>query len=138
MKEKLTCAKAPCKSCPYRRDVPSGVWAESEYVKLPQYDGTPTEQAIKDAFRVFMCHQQDGKLCAGWVGCHGANNLVALKIAVLYDNEIAKAVWQYKSPVPLFGSGAEASAHGLRDVEQPSTDAKRVVARLVDKLRSKR
>jgi hypothetical protein len=31
-------APKPCESCPYRKDVPSGVWSEGEYRKLPQYD----------------------------------------------------------------------------------------------------
>ena len=35
-------AKSPCGSCPYRQDVPSGVWAASEYEKLPAYDAPET------------------------------------------------------------------------------------------------
>ncbi|MEV6909068.1 DUF6283 family protein [Amycolatopsis sp. NPDC051071] len=37
-------AEAPCRSCPYRRDVPSGVWDISEYEKLARYDRDTGEQ----------------------------------------------------------------------------------------------
>ncbi|WP_336794377.1 DUF6283 family protein [Gordonia malaquae] len=49
-------APRPCESCPYRRDVPSGVWAESEYEKLRAYDAPTGEQPV----RLFLCHQYDG------------------------------------------------------------------------------
>ncbi|MFD7961193.1 DUF6283 family protein [Streptomyces zaomyceticus] len=40
-------APRPCASCPYRRDVPSGVWSRGDYVKLPLYDGpTWTQPAV--------------------------------------------------------------------------------------------
>jgi hypothetical protein len=60
-----TVAKAPCKSCPYRRDVPSGIWHSSEYDKLPQYDGEIVDQLMKGGQALFDCHQRDGNLCAG-------------------------------------------------------------------------
>ena len=110
--EAVTCAKVPCRSCPYRADVPSGVWAAHEYDKLPGYDGTMPEQVEAGALGAFMCHQQDGQLCAGWVGCHGAYELIALRMVADLD----PTVWTYRSPVPLFASGAEAAAHGLPEV----------------------
>lgn len=51
-------AKNPCGSCPYRRDVPSGIWSEEEYDKLPQYDLPTGDQPPN----VFLCHQQNGRL----------------------------------------------------------------------------
>lgn len=133
---KLTCAKAPCKSCPYRKDVPSGVWAEHEYDKLPAYDGAIAEQAMKHAVGLFMCHQQDGHLCAGWVGAHGPGNLLAIRLAAFYeigDNVLDDSVFEYTSPVPLFKSGAEAAAHGKRAIERPGPRARRTVERLAKK-----
>lgn len=133
----LTVAKAPCKSCPYRKDVPSGVWGAVEYDKLPHYDGSVGQQfmasvAGKGTAGVFMCHQTDGKLCAGWVGCHGARNLLAFRVT---NEPIADVVWDYQSPVPLFKSGAEAAAHGKRAIKRPGVRARRTVEQLLRKRR---
>jgi hypothetical protein len=72
--------KNPCGSCPYRRDVPSGIWDASEYAKLPGYDaGWPDEQPTA----AFFCHQQDDELCSGWVGCHNMVESFGLRLAFL-------------------------------------------------------
>jgi len=47
--------RAPCQSCPYRRDVPSGIWAHEEYEKILDYDNETGHQPMK----VFMCHQAE-------------------------------------------------------------------------------
>lgn len=119
-----TCAKAPCKSCPYRRDVPSGVWAATEYAKLALYDGSMLDQ-LEGGRALFMCHQNDGHLCAGWVGCHGPDNLLALRL-----NAVDDSVWGYVSPVKLFKSGAQAAAHGVRAIARPGTRAIAMIGRL--------
>lgn len=121
-----TCAKAPCKTCPYRRDVPSGLWAKEEYDKLKLYDGDIPEQLAKGAGGRFDCHQRDGNLCAGWVATHGANDLLALRLAT----DIAPEVYDYKTKVPVFGSGAEAAAHGMRDIKRPRAAARKAIDRL--------
>lgn len=126
---KPTAPKQPCGSCPYRRDVPSGIWEAAEYNKLPGYDGETWEQSPA----LFMCHQHDGKLCAGWLACHGAYELLALRINAPVD----PAVYSYSSPVPVFNSGAEARAHGLRDIESVGVQAARMIDGLVRK-RSRR
>jgi len=131
----LTCAKSPCTSCPYRRDVPSGIWAALEYDKLPFYDGSISEQVAKGgAVSRFDCHQSNGKLCAGWIGTHGASNLLAMRLLSFSDGvEIDRKVWTYKSPVPLFASGAEAAKHGKRAIMRPGKAAKAMVDRLMRK-----
>nr|WP_239003987.1 DUF6283 family protein [Nocardia panacis] len=63
-------APRPCASCPYRRDVPSGIWHESEYNKLRSYDLDTAYQPTA----LFECHQTEpdtpaARMCAGWVGC---------------------------------------------------------------------
>ena len=122
-------APRPCSSCPYRRDVPSGVWALEEYEKLPEYDGPTYGQAAG----AFQCHQQDARLCAGWVGCHDMEQSLAFRLlarsGALADEEV-EAVLDYTTDVPLFASGAEAAAHGLRELEAPGADARRVIGRL--------
>jgi hypothetical protein len=121
----LKCAKAPCKTCPYRKDVASGVWDASEYKKLAAYDGTIVEQLTNGGRPRFDCHQSDGNLCAGWVGCHGPENLVALR---LQSERIDPSVWDYATPVPLFASGAEAAAHGMKKIKRPDAKARRAIA----------
>lgn len=127
----LQVAAAPCKSCPYRCDVPSGVWAREEYDKLPLYDGEMAEQAMRGAFALFHCHQKDGCLCAGWVGAHGADNLLAMRLNAA---RIDRSVWEYQSPLPVFASGREASAHGKRSIRRPGADARRIIGRLSRKM----
>lgn len=129
-------APRPCATCPYREDVPSGVWDESEYAKLPAFDGPTYAQPAQ----VFLCHQHDRDsdrarvcVCGGWAGCHDMTESLALRIAVSSGRmtiEDADATADYVSPVPLFASGAEAAAHGMADVFHPGPDA----ARAIDKI----
>lgn len=134
MTKLLTCAKAPCKTCPYRKDVPSGIWAESEYRKLPAYDADHGKQLGNGARYRFDCHQDDGHLCAGWVGTHGANNLISLRLQAAH---IDPSVWDYVSPVPLFKSGQEACLHGLRAIARPGKRARDAIQRLMCKRQRK-
>ena len=123
-------APRPCESCPYRRDVPSGVWSAEEYEKLRGYD----EPMWAQPCAVFQCHQtgrddRDGRLCAGWVGVHG-DELLILRIGVARGH-VDPAVWDYSTDVPLFGSGTEAAEHGERDIEHPSGKATAMVAKIL-------
>jgi hypothetical protein len=119
----------PCSSCPYRRDVPSGLWDAAEYARLRRYDGDTGEQAAAGAFGLFHCHQQPRHLCAGWVGCHDMHHNLAVRIhAAGLD---LGAVIGYESPVPLFASGAEAAAHGERDIANPGPAARRKIRQLI-------
>lgn len=122
-------AQAPCRSCPYRKDVPSGVWHESEYDKLPPYDGETFEQP----HGLFTCHQQDGRMCAGWVGCHDMIESLALRLAV-HNDIITEAVYEealdYVCPVELFESGEEAAKHGKAQISSPDQQARRTIERL--------
>jgi hypothetical protein len=116
--------KRPCPSCPYRRDVPSGIWAASEYDALAGYDGDTTAQVTAAAYSVLFCHQVNGAVCAGWAGCHDMDENLAIRLA----HRIVDVVFlrQYTTGVPLFGSGAEAAAHGKRDIRRPGPAAQRL------------
>lgn len=122
-------APRPCPSCPYRKNVPSGIWAASEYRKLSDYDAETPWQPRK----LFQCHQVDQsskqrRICAGWAGCHDGDHLLALRLAVSEETispETHRTTIEYQSPVPLFASGAEAAEHGMRDIKNPSVDALR-------------
>lgn len=108
----ITVRPRPCATCPYRKDVPPGVWHESEYEKLIAYDGETWEQPPS----VFMCHTSRDQSCAGWVGCHDMENNLAIRVnhAKLSIEEFIR----YECPVPLFASGTEAAEHGMREPEE--------------------
>lgn len=112
---------APCGTCPYRRDVPAGIWDASEYAKLPPYDGETWDQPPA----LFFCHRNDGHLCAGWVGCHDADHLLAFRL-----HRVDPSAFDHVSPVPLFASGAEAAAHGLAGVLRPDRRARAAIRKL--------
>lgn len=122
-------APLPCVSCPYRCDVPSGVWELSEYAKLPPYDRETWEQPPE----LFGCHQADGKMCAGWVAVHDMDESLALRLAAasgrLTDDEI-DAVREYSTDVPLFATGAQAAEHGCRDWKSPGQKAIKLIERM--------
>jgi hypothetical protein len=122
-------APKPCESCPYRKDVPSGVWSEGEYRKLPRYDLPTAEQPHSS----FQCHQTDQKsprkrLCAGWVACHGSE-LLSLRLEVAMG-QVDPSVLDYGTPTPVFGSGEEACAHGVKDIEHPGKKARALVRKI--------
>ncbi|MFF7198271.1 DUF6283 family protein [Streptomyces sp. NPDC008079] len=128
-------SRTPCGACPYRRDVPSGIWDETDYAKLPPYDRPTPEQPV----RLFQCHLYDaedsrGRICGGWAGCHDGNGLLALRVALIISREITpeteRAIREYESPVPLFASGAEAAAHGMRELENPGPQARREIEKI--------
>lgn len=117
-------ANIPCGSCPYRCDVPSGIWDWSEYQKLLDYDGPTMGQSPA----LFFCHQKDGHLCAGWLACHDTDHLLALR-----SHPVDPGAYGYESPVPVFPSGAAACAHGLKNIEQPDKLARRMITKLARK-----
>lgn len=116
---------APCSTCPYRRDVPSGVWHWDEYEKLRLYD-EPTYNQPAQGFR---CHCSPDSYCHGWAVVHSARGhdraLLALRLHP--PSGIPSAA------VELFSSGHEAADHGQRDYESPSPAAIVTARRLVDR-----
>ena len=106
----------PCRACPYRQDVPSGVWSAAEYDKLPPYDAITPEQP----FETFACHATPEHYCHGWAVVHTnrgrEHDLIALRV-------FAPGISIPAASVPLFDSGQEACDHGKRDIEHPSDEA---------------
>jgi hypothetical protein len=102
------------------------VWAPEEYEKLPAYDlDTPYQPPA-----VFLCHQQDGRLCAGWCGTHNMADNLGVRLAASMELLDLADVLDYVTDVSLFASGTEAAHYGMRDVMAPRDDARRVAARL--------
>ncbi|MFD0427438.1 DUF6283 family protein [Streptomyces zhihengii] len=126
-------APRPCESCPYRRDVPSGIWAHEEYAKLIRYDDPTGVQPSG----LFQCHQTDGgsaarRVCAGWAGCHGPE-LLAPRTALAFgriDADTFAEIVNYQSPVPLFDSGMQAAQHGQANITRPDDNAQRQIDKI--------
>lgn len=115
---------APCTACPYRRDVPPGVWAADEYAKLPPYDKETYAQPTSG----FACHATPGHFCHGWAVVGGLD-LLALRLHASSGNEV-----EIPEPsVPLFASGADAAAHGLSAIEEPPPETIATIERLTRK-----
>jgi hypothetical protein len=129
MTEPAKARPTPCASCPYRKNVPSGVWHESEYEKLKEYDGETHEQT---SMNVFACHQADGQICSGWLGHRDPLDLLAVRIGLSYGT-LDGTVAEYTTTVPLFGSGAEAAEHGMREIENPGEKAAGVINKIIKK-----
>lgn len=119
--------RTPCASCPYRQNVPSGIWYPDEYAKLARYDGPTHEQT---AVAVFSCHQGNGDVCAGWLGHRDPADLLAVRIGIV-TGDLDPACADYTTGVPLFPSGAAAAAHGCRDVPAPSEDSQAAIDKIV-------
>jgi hypothetical protein len=79
-------------------------------------------------------------VCAGWSGCLDGDELLALRIAVMLEAmtpQTAQTVRDYQSPVALFASGAQAAAHGLRDLDNPGPQARAAITK-IEHLRARR
>lgn len=118
----------PCSSCPYRQDVPSGLWAAHEYEKLRGYDEPTGAQPIA----AFACHATPEHFCHGWAVVHSnrghAYELLALRLR-RYDTRNVPV----SRTVALWSSGNEAADWGQRDVENPTDEAVERVAKLMAK-----
>ena len=115
----------PCATCPYRENVPSGIWAAEEYEKLPRYDRDIAAQPQA----VFMCHQQEGHVCAGWLGYRDPRDLLAVRLGII-TGELDPVCADYATDVPLFPSGAAAAEHGTRDLAAPGPRAQDALDKL--------
>jgi hypothetical protein len=109
--------RQPCPQCPYRRDVPSGVWSHEEYEKLRRYDAETFDQP----FSGFGCHAKPEFFCHGWAVVHTSRGSAHDLIALRFQSEPVEIP---EPAVPLFASGNEAADHGQRDIEEPGLEAR--------------
>lgn len=131
----ITPRPSPCASCPYRRSVPSGVWAAEEYDKLRSYDGDIPQQLEHGGTAVFLCHQNgtDGnQACSGWLGHREPGELLAVRLGIS-SGHLDPACAEYTTSVELFESGDAAARHGEHEIEQPSEDATAAISKIVRK-----
>ena len=124
----LTVAKNPCATCPYRKDVPSGVWSHEEYEKLRKYDAEPMPSG--ENLGVFLCHNTpragDQVACKGWVMVHGDS--IAVRIAQI-RGQLGDSAFA-ETDVPLHESGTAAANFGQRRIKRPGRKAREAMAKL--------
>lgn len=122
---KMNVLPGPCTTCPYRKDVPAGIWSAEEYEKLRGYDDPQT------SFAAFLCHQSPeigrDTLCRGWLSVHCES--VAARLLLLAKRITRSQLYATVKEV-LYASGNEAADAGLRGVARPSRQAKRAIRRL--------
>ena len=131
METPLTINRAPCQSCPYRRDVPSGIWSTEEYDKIIPFDNETWMQPP----RVFLCHQANGCLCRGWLDTHGSE-LLALRLACIkgeVDPDAVGKALDEGPAVPVFESAEAAAKHGRRAINRPGRKAREMVSKIEKK-----
>jgi len=114
----------PCATCPYRKDVPSGIWHKTEYEKLREYDNLENP-----ALALFLCHQSPDRACKGWV----MQDCIAVRLAVIWG-ELNPATCFSEPKVPLYRTGNEAADAGERGISKPNKEARKAI----DKLRKQR
>lgn len=119
-------APRPCESCPYRTDVPSGVWSEEEYDKLIEFDRNQWAG-------VFQCHQTDrdsdkARMCAGWTYVHGPRS-IWLRMAVS-NGTYPREIFAYETDVELFEDGLEAAEWGMEEIDDPGPQARRMIEKI--------
>ena len=128
MKEPLFCAPGPCGSCPYRRDVPPGVWHPDEYEKLRGYD----EGGL--ALGIFLCHQTNATgretVCRGWLTV--ASDSIAVRLG-LARGLLTTAMRDALVDVDLYPNGAEAAEAGMAGVDDPTPETRLMISRLIRK-----
>ncbi len=127
----ITINRAPCQSCPYRRDVPSGIWHAEEYDKILPFDNETWMQPP----RVFLCHQANGCLCRGWLDTHGSE-LLALRLGCIkgeVDPDAVGKALEEGPAVPVFDSAAQAAAHGRKAIKRPGRKAREMVSKIEKK-----
>lgn len=111
--------REPCKTCPYRTDVPAGTWHWSEFENLLQQD------AYELGGSTFACHMH-GKLpkdqrgfCIGWLLDQRQRNVpsIQLRLTLCVSTEAAQQLEEARSPVgvKMYGSiAAMCRANGVR------------------------
>lgn len=125
MKE-LHCDSVACPTCPYAVSTPPGIWHRDEYEKLRDYDNETFAQTPG----VFLCHQRNGCVCAGWVAVHGME-LLGLRIA-LSSGDIEYPLPEISGE--FYATGNEAADAGLAGIENPSAQAVKAIQKVGRKI----
>ncbi|PUB32492.1 hypothetical protein C8K30_1011018 [Promicromonospora sp. AC04] len=113
-------ARSPCGSCPYRRDAPVGLWHPEEAAILSEYDAETWEQPGK----LFLCHQENGRICSGWASCHPMEHNLGARMALMtghLTSDQYDELLSYRTDADLFESGRQAADHVQAADPSPET-----------------
>jgi Family of unknown function (DUF6283) len=97
--------------------------------KAPKYDAPTHEQPPG----LFLCHQRNGHLCAGWVATHPMEESLAVRFAVArgeLTGDDFDAVLDYTTDVPLHPSGQAAANHGRAHLHDPDERARAIMGKI--------
>lgn len=124
MGSEIAVRSVSCQTCPYRRDVPSGLWAFEEYEKLRAYD----EPTFAQPFAGFSCHAARNHYCHGWavVGSSRGHEFELLALRLRWP-----AGGVPEASVSLFASGCEAADYGQAEIDYPSEATRLAVGKLI-------
>lgn len=76
-----------------------------------------------------MCHQDDGCVCSGWLAHRNADDMLAVRLGLIMG-ELDASCLDYTTDVPPFESGAAAAEHGMKQFQEPSEDAAKVINKI--------
>lgn len=116
-----------CASCPYRKDAPPGIWHESEYEKLPEYDKETGEQPL----RLFLCHTDKDCLCRGWIEVNP--DTLALRIGVATGQVSPEDAMPEPCGIAFHKSGAAACKAGKKGIKKPGKRAMTMIRKILRK-----
>ncbi len=82
--------RAPCASCPYRKDTPIGLWSPEEFRDLLVNDADDGYTSP-----IYECHatKKNPQVCGGWLldQKRGGPRATQLRIALIFNEEAQKA-----------------------------------------------
>ena len=82
--------RTPCSSCPYRQDVPTGVWDPQHFLDVLKADAEPFRGAM------WGCHKyvkkEEQSFCAGWLLDQRRRNFpsIQLRLRMMTDDALAR------------------------------------------------
>lgn len=93
------CKTQPCKTCPYRRDVPLRHWSVQEFRDL-----IASEISVMGV--LYGCHTKDGSICIGWLIDQDKRRFpsIMLRVSLSKNNITREYLDKLNSPHPLFDS----------------------------------
>lgn len=116
--------REPCKTCPYRLDVPAGTWHLEEFQKLVENE---VRSERGPAGVLYECHATKAapQVCAGWLLDHKRTGprSIPLRIALMAD-PAAREAWAQVTAAgaPMYASiEAMVLAQTKRHMKRPRT-----------------
>lgn len=128
--------RAPCSTCPYRKDVPAGYWHRSEFDRLAKADADPARGAVFGCHKGKRAKPEKMQVCGGWLldqKKRGVPN-ISLRLDMLKNREAVEAMAKITSGgAPMYASIADmcaANGIGVKSPRKRPMTLKQVLRRL--------